>query len=79
MGEQERQLHELIGFTYKELHECYPERAKELISLIDNRRKEHLCDLCGGPLAATEKKGSTDDKGVVAPHIVGFSKCERCR
>ena len=50
MTDSTTRLTEYDGFTYKELHERFPERADDLIGLVEQRREASACDLCGAPL-----------------------------
>ena len=66
-------LHTYHGFTFKELHERFPERAADLVALLQARRDLGQCDLCGAPLS-----DAPEAPPVVAAHIVGISCCAVC-
>lgn len=74
MIESDTPLTQYEGYVFKELHEQWPEMADDLQGLIEARRAEGRCDLCGAPLPT-----APEGQAVVAAHIVGISICPACR
>ena len=73
MTDTDTRLTDYEGFTYKELHERFPDRAEDLIGLVEKRRQSARCDLCGAPLGDAAN-GSQPPRA----KIVGFSRCSAC-
>jgi len=74
MSDTDAPLYQYEGYVFKELHEQFPDKATELVGLIEERRSHGRCDVCGEPLP----KASAGEP-IVAAHIVGISICPACR
>lgn len=74
MTDTDTPLYQYEGYVFKELHEQWPDEAGDLQGLIEARRAEGRCDLCGAPLPS-----APDGQPVVAAHIVGISLCPACK
>ncbi len=63
-------LRKFFGDQFDVILRHNSERARELIDLVERRRKNQRCDLCGLPM----KKPASDPKKFVGAYL-----CDTCR